>query len=149
MRETVHLLFLLYSFSHARLQSMASSRPYAHLFRKARTKGRGMVARVSTVAFQGIEGVLVEVQVMIAPGKAMMQNAFPPAMRAFDGNDGLFDRYWRDAAVVELAFDLLGRPGDVRIGSRLEPLVCNVFEPRNASRKRHQPNSEKIDFTAD
>ncbi|MBB2678464.1 UNVERIFIED_ORG: putative ATPase with chaperone activity [Rhizobium esperanzae] len=32
-----------------------------------------MVARVSTVAFQGIEGVPVEVQVMIAPGKIGMQ----------------------------------------------------------------------------
>ncbi|WP_064693512.1 YifB family Mg chelatase-like AAA ATPase [Rhizobium aegyptiacum] len=32
-----------------------------------------MVARVSTVAFQGIEGVPVEVQVMIAPGKVGMQ----------------------------------------------------------------------------
>ena len=32
-----------------------------------------MVARVSTVAFQGIEGVPVEVQVMIAPGKMMIQ----------------------------------------------------------------------------
>ncbi|QND49313.1 YifB family Mg chelatase-like AAA ATPase [Rhizobium lusitanum] len=31
-----------------------------------------MVARVSTVAFQGIEGVPVEVQVMIAPGKVQM-----------------------------------------------------------------------------
>lgn len=28
-----------------------------------------MVARVSTIAFQGIEGVPVEVQVMVAPGK--------------------------------------------------------------------------------
>ena len=32
-----------------------------------------MVARVSTVAFQGIEGVPVEVQVMVAPGKLGMQ----------------------------------------------------------------------------
>jgi magnesium chelatase family protein len=32
-----------------------------------------MVARVSTVAFQGIEGVPVDVQVMVAPGKAGMQ----------------------------------------------------------------------------
>lgn len=32
-----------------------------------------MVARVSTVAFQGIEGVPVEVQVMVAPGKVGMQ----------------------------------------------------------------------------
>jgi magnesium chelatase family protein len=32
-----------------------------------------MVARVATVAFQGIEGVPVEVQVMIAPGKIGMQ----------------------------------------------------------------------------
>ncbi|RUM21773.1 ATP-binding protein [Rhizobium phaseoli] len=32
-----------------------------------------MVARVGTVAFQGIEGVPVEVQVMIAPGKIGMQ----------------------------------------------------------------------------
>ncbi len=31
-----------------------------------------MVARVSTVAFQGIEGVPVEVQVMISPGKVLM-----------------------------------------------------------------------------
>ncbi|KEQ03953.1 YifB family Mg chelatase-like AAA ATPase [Pseudorhizobium pelagicum] len=31
-----------------------------------------MVARVSTVAFQGIEGVPVEVQVMISPGKLLM-----------------------------------------------------------------------------
>ena len=29
-----------------------------------------MVARVSTVAFQGIEAIAVDVQVMIAPGKA-------------------------------------------------------------------------------
>ncbi len=33
---------------------------------------RAMVARVSTVAFQGIEAVPVDVQVMIAPGKAGM-----------------------------------------------------------------------------
>ena len=32
-----------------------------------------MVARVSTVAFQGIEGLPVEVQVMVAPGKVGMQ----------------------------------------------------------------------------
>ncbi|MCX8995737.1 YifB family Mg chelatase-like AAA ATPase [Rhizobiaceae bacterium BDR2-2] len=32
-----------------------------------------MVARVSTVAFQGIDGVPVEVQVMVAPGKVGMQ----------------------------------------------------------------------------
>ncbi|CZT33731.1 YifB family Mg chelatase-like AAA ATPase [Rhizobium sp. 9140] len=32
-----------------------------------------MVARVSTVAFQGIEGVLVDVQVMVAPGKVGVQ----------------------------------------------------------------------------
>src|SRR4051794_2182747 len=32
-----------------------------------------MVARVSTVAFQGIEGVPVEVQVMVAPGKLITQ----------------------------------------------------------------------------
>jgi predicted ATPase with chaperone activity len=32
-----------------------------------------MVARVSTVAFQGIEGVPVEVQVMVAPGKIITQ----------------------------------------------------------------------------
>ncbi|PPJ48077.1 ATP-binding protein [Rhizobium sp. KAs_5_22] len=32
-----------------------------------------MVARVSTVAFQGIEGVPVDVQVMVAPGKLGMQ----------------------------------------------------------------------------
>lgn len=32
-----------------------------------------MVARVGTVAFQGIEGVPVEVQVMVAPGKVGMQ----------------------------------------------------------------------------
>jgi magnesium chelatase family protein len=32
-----------------------------------------MVARVSTGAFQGIEGVPVEVQVMISPGKVLMQ----------------------------------------------------------------------------
>lgn len=34
--------------------------------------GSGMVARVSTVAFQGIEAVPVDVQVMIQPGKAQM-----------------------------------------------------------------------------
>ncbi|TCL72121.1 magnesium chelatase family protein [Rhizobium sp. BK251] len=32
-----------------------------------------MVARISTVAFQGIEGVPVDVQVMVAPGKVGMQ----------------------------------------------------------------------------
>ncbi|WP_189340402.1 hypothetical protein [Mesorhizobium sp. M4B.F.Ca.ET.049.02.1.2] len=32
-----------------------------------------MVARVRTVAFQGIEAVPVDVQVMIAPGKVGMQ----------------------------------------------------------------------------
>ncbi len=32
-----------------------------------------MLARISTVAFQGIEGVPVEVQVMVAPGKTGMQ----------------------------------------------------------------------------
>lgn len=33
----------------------------------------GMVSRVRTVAFQGIEAVPVDVQVMIAPGKVGMQ----------------------------------------------------------------------------
>ncbi len=32
-----------------------------------------MVARVNTVAFQGIEGVPVEVQVMVAPGRVGIQ----------------------------------------------------------------------------
>ncbi len=32
-----------------------------------------MVARISTVAFQGIEGVPVEVQVMVAPGRVATQ----------------------------------------------------------------------------
>ncbi|CCE98406.1 hypothetical protein SFHH103_03915 [Sinorhizobium fredii HH103] len=32
-----------------------------------------MVSRVSTVAFQGIDGVPVDVQVMVAPGKVGMQ----------------------------------------------------------------------------
>lgn len=36
-------------------------------------KGAIMVARVSTVAFQGIEGLAVDVQVMVAPGKVGMQ----------------------------------------------------------------------------
>jgi magnesium chelatase family protein len=36
-------------------------------------EGTGMVARVSTVAFQGIEGVPVDVQVMVAPGKVGIQ----------------------------------------------------------------------------
>ena len=44
-----------------------------------------MVARVSTAAFQGIEGVPVEVQVMIAPGKAMMQNTARPGFAAQSG----------------------------------------------------------------
>ena len=44
-----------------------------------------MVARVSTVAFQGIEGVPVEVQVMISPGKLLM-----PIV-------GLPDKRWRKA----------------------------------------------------
>lgn len=35
--------------------------------------GQAMVARVNTVAFQGIEGVPVEVQVMVAPGKVGIQ----------------------------------------------------------------------------
>jgi hypothetical protein len=35
--------------------------------------GAVMVARVSTIAFQGIEGVPVDVQVMVAPGKVGMQ----------------------------------------------------------------------------
>lgn len=38
-----------------------------------------MVARVSTVVFQGVEDVPVEVQVMIEPGQVMMQNAACPA----------------------------------------------------------------------
>jgi len=38
----------------------------------ARTSGDGMVARVRTVAFQGIEAVPVDVQVMVAPGKVGM-----------------------------------------------------------------------------
>lgn len=33
----------------------------------------GMVARVNTVAFQGIEGLPVDVQVMVAPGKLGMK----------------------------------------------------------------------------
>ncbi len=32
-----------------------------------------MVSRVSTVAFQGIEGVPVDVQLMVGPGKINMQ----------------------------------------------------------------------------
>ncbi len=32
-----------------------------------------MVSRVSTVSFQGIEAVPVDVQVMVAPGKVNMQ----------------------------------------------------------------------------
>jgi magnesium chelatase family protein len=36
-------------------------------------QGRIMVARVGTVAFQGIDGVPVDVQVMMAPGKIGMQ----------------------------------------------------------------------------
>ena len=32
-----------------------------------------MVARVQTVAFQGVEAVPVDVQVMVAPGKINMQ----------------------------------------------------------------------------
>lgn len=36
-------------------------------------EGMVMVARVSTVAFQGIEGLPVDVQVMVAPGKVGMQ----------------------------------------------------------------------------
>lgn len=32
-----------------------------------------MVARVSTVSFQGIEAVPIDVQVMVAPGKVNMQ----------------------------------------------------------------------------
>lgn len=35
--------------------------------------GQAMVARVSTVAFQGVDGVPVDVQVMVAPGKVGMQ----------------------------------------------------------------------------
>ena len=35
--------------------------------------GQIMVAQVNTVAFQGIEGVPVEVQVMVAPGKVGIQ----------------------------------------------------------------------------
>lgn len=37
-----------------------------------------MVARVNTIVFRGIEGVPVVVQVMIAPGKVMMQNTARP-----------------------------------------------------------------------
>jgi magnesium chelatase family protein len=36
-------------------------------------KGQSMVSRVATVAFQGIEGLAVDVQVMVAPGKIGMQ----------------------------------------------------------------------------
>ena len=39
----------------------------------AETAGASMVARVGTIAFQGIEGVPVDVQVMVAPGKVGMQ----------------------------------------------------------------------------
>lgn len=38
-----------------------------------RFAGQAMVARVNTVAFQGIEGVPVEVQVMVAPGRVGIQ----------------------------------------------------------------------------
>ena len=43
--------------------------------RRAKPCGRkrgGMVARVKTVAFQGIEAVPVDVQVMVQPGKSVM-----------------------------------------------------------------------------
>lgn len=40
--------------------------------RKSGLGGNCMVSRVSTVAFQGIEAVRVDVQVMIAPGKMGM-----------------------------------------------------------------------------
>lgn len=36
---------------------------------RSQRTGRAMVSRVSTVAFEGIEAVPVDVQVMIAPGK--------------------------------------------------------------------------------
>jgi hypothetical protein len=39
---------------------------------RGRREGARMVARVRTVAFQGIEAVPVDVQVMIAPGKVGM-----------------------------------------------------------------------------
>jgi len=35
--------------------------------------GAGMVSRVTTIAFVGIEAVPVDVQVMVAPGKVGMQ----------------------------------------------------------------------------
>ncbi|RWE31166.1 MAG: hypothetical protein EOS78_26675 [Mesorhizobium sp.] len=41
--------------------------------RKDGIGGKKMVARVRTVAFQGIEAVPVDVQVMIAPGKVGIQ----------------------------------------------------------------------------
>src|SRR5689334_10864887 len=47
------------------------SRPIAWV--AAHIRGGKMVARVRTVAFQGIEAVPVDVQVMIAPGKVGMQ----------------------------------------------------------------------------
>jgi len=48
--------------------------PFAIKFGSMRLpQGAFMVARVSTVAFQGIDGVPVDVQVMVAPGKVGMQ----------------------------------------------------------------------------
>jgi magnesium chelatase family protein len=64
-------MFLFHSIFHARLQSLARKACIAAVSNMM-FGGGSMVSRVSTVAFQGIEGVPVDVQVMIGPGKINM-----------------------------------------------------------------------------
>jgi hypothetical protein len=66
-------LFLFYSGIRARFSATTGKGCGGGLSACLAARGAIMVARVSTVAFQGIEGVPVDVQVMVAPGKVGMQ----------------------------------------------------------------------------
>jgi hypothetical protein len=66
-------LFLFYSVIRARFHTTTDGGCGGGLPACLAARGAIMVARVSTVAFQGIEGVPVDVQVMVAPGKVGMQ----------------------------------------------------------------------------
>lgn len=54
------------------VHEIAAAHPYV-LKGMLRYRESSMVSRVRTVAFQGIEAVPVDVQVMVAPGKVGMQ----------------------------------------------------------------------------
>ena len=71
--QIVPYLFLHWPKSCDYFASCGQNREGLTTLQVARAGAGDMVARVSTVAFQGIEAVPVDVQVMVAPGKTGMQ----------------------------------------------------------------------------